>query len=64
MRACPKVSNKHLDYYLDEFTFRFNRCSSRARGLLFFRLLQQAVLVGPMPYEQLVSDREGVDHNI
>src|SRR5262249_22348643 len=28
----------HLDYYLDEFTFRFNRRGARHRGLLFFRL--------------------------
>lgn len=37
------VSNEHLPYYLDEFTFRFNRRTSRARGLLFYRLLHQAV---------------------
>jgi hypothetical protein len=37
------VSREHLNYYLDEFTFRFNRRSSRSRGLLFYRLLEQAV---------------------
>lgn len=37
------VSHKHLDYYLDEFTFRFNRRSSQFRGKLFYRLIQQAV---------------------
>lgn len=37
-----RVSRQHLPYYLDEFTFRFNRRTSRARGLLFYRLLQQA----------------------
>ena len=37
------VSNKHLGYYLDEFTFRFNRRTSKARGLLFYRLVVQAV---------------------
>lgn len=37
------VSHEHLPYYLDEFTFRFNRRSSRARGLLFYRLMEQAV---------------------
>ena len=42
------VSEKHLDYYLDEFTFRFNRRRSRARGLLFYRLLQNAVQVDPV----------------
>jgi len=37
------VSNEYLDYYLDEFTFRFNRRRSRHRGKLFYRLVQQAV---------------------
>jgi len=49
------VSHEHLDYYLDEFTFRFNRRTSRHRGKLFYRLLQQAVLVGPSPYDALVK---------
>ena len=49
------VSHKHLDYYLDEFTFRFNRRTSRHRGKLFYRLLQQAVAVGPMPYARIVN---------
>jgi transposase-like protein len=38
----------HLDYYLDEYTFRFNRRTSRSRGKLFYRLLQQAVAVEPV----------------
>ena len=58
------VSNRHLDYYLDEFTFRFNRRTSRARGLLFHRLLEHAVLVGPVPYAQLVGGEEGTDHKM
>jgi len=45
----------HLDYYLDEFTFRFNRRRSRHRGLLFRRLLENAVRVDPLPYEQIVG---------
>ena len=49
------VSDKHLDYYLGEFTFRFNRRQSRARGLLFFRLVQQAAQVAPAPYRQIVD---------
>ena len=48
------VSEKHLPYYLDEFTFRFNRRTSRSRGKLFYRLLQQAVEVGPHTYETLI----------
>ncbi len=45
------VHPAHLDYYLDEFTFRFNRRRSRSRGLLFFRLAQQAVQIDPVPYK-------------
>lgn len=48
------VSHKHLDYYLDEFTFRFNRRRSKSRGKLFFRLIQQAVAIDPVPYELIV----------
>ncbi len=51
------VSEKHLDYYLDEYTFRFNRRSSRSRGLLFYRLLQQAVATLPVPYRSLVCNK-------
>ena len=52
------VSHEHLDYYLDEFAFRFNRRRSRARSLLFYRLLQQAVQVDPVPYSRLVGGKE------
>ena len=52
------VSHKHLDYYLDEFTFRFNRRRSRSRGKLFFRLVQQAVAVEPTTYASIVRDTE------
>jgi transposase-like protein len=47
------VSFEHLDYYLDEFTFRFNRRRSRSRGKLFFRLVQQAV--EPATYASMVQ---------
>ena len=49
------VSHKHLDYYLDEFTFRFNRRKSNSRGKLFYRLVQQAVAVEPSPYDAIVG---------
>ena len=48
------VSHKHLDYYLDEFTFRFNRRRSKSRGKLFFRLVQQAVTVEPVPLDHIL----------
>ncbi len=38
----------HLDYYLDEYTFCFNRRTSRSRGKLFYRLVQQAVAMDPV----------------
>lgn len=40
--------SSHLNYYLDEFTFRFNRRTSRSRGKLFYRLVQQAASISPL----------------
>jgi transposase-like protein len=51
------VRPEHLDYYLDEFTFRFNRRNSGSRGLLFYRLLQQAVALQPVKGSDLVGGR-------
>ncbi len=45
----------HLDAYLDEFVFRFNRRSSGSRGMLFYRLLQQAVVTAPVTYDDVVG---------
>lgn len=54
-----RVSREHLGYYLDEFTFRFNRRKSRHRGKLFYRLVQQAVAIDPVPYSQIImSDQK------
>ncbi len=50
-----RISYQHLPYYLDEFTFRFNRRNSRARGMLFYRLLQQAVDTDPHPLKELIG---------
>ena len=47
------VSHEHLGYYLDEYTFRFNRRTSRYRGKLFYRLLQNAVAVDAIPYHEI-----------
>ena len=49
------VSGKHLDYYLDEYTFRFNRRTSGSRGMLFYRLMEQAVMTVSLPYRQIVD---------
>ena len=53
------VSPEHLDYYLDEFTFRFNRRTSKYRGKLFYRLIQQAANVDPAPYDSLIKHVRG-----
>ena len=47
------VRSSHMDYYLDEFTFRFNRRTSKSRGMLFYRLAQQAVVIEPLLGKQI-----------
>lgn len=51
------VRVSHLDYYLDEYTFRFNRRTSRSRGKLFYRLVQQAVSVDTVKGEDIRGGR-------
>lgn len=64
------VRSSHLSYYLDEYTFRFNRRSSQFRGKLFYRLVQQAMQVDPAPLATLKGakldfiDSADLDHNI
>jgi len=50
-----RASWEHLDHYLNEFAFRFNRRTSTSRGQLFYRLVQQAVAIEPVPYASLVK---------
>jgi transposase-like protein len=52
-----RVAPAHLDYYLDEYTFRFNRRKSASRGKLFYRLVQQTVQIQPVPYRSIVGGR-------
>lgn len=51
------VSSTHLGYYLDEFTFRFNRRTSKYRGKLFYRLIQQSLLADPVSAQQITGDK-------
>jgi hypothetical protein len=53
------ASHDQLDWYLDEFTFRFNRRAATHRGLLFYRLLEEAVVTPPLPYRRVVHS--GID---
>ena len=51
------VDDAHLISYLDEFVFRFNRRRSRSRGMVFYRLLELAVIHGPLRYQELIASR-------
>jgi hypothetical protein len=51
------MGHAQWDYYWDEFTFRFNRRTSKSRGKLFYRLLKQAVQVDPVPYKQIIGGK-------
>ena len=48
-------SKEHIAYYLDEYTFRFNRRKSKSRGMLFYRLLQNAVQLEPTLYDDIIA---------
>jgi transposase-like protein len=54
------VQHSHLEYYLDEFTFRFNRRTSKSRGLLFYRLVSQAVDLEPVLETQLKAPSDSL----
>jgi transposase-like protein len=61
------VSQEHLEFYLDEFTFRFNRRRSKNRGKLFYRMVQQAVAIDPVPYKSMIlcdGNSAKRDHNL
>jgi transposase-like protein/predicted RNA-binding Zn-ribbon protein involved in translation (DUF1610 family) len=47
------LSTEHMQDYLDEFTFRFNRRKSTSRGKLFYRLVQQAVATDAFTYSEI-----------
>ena len=49
------VGDTHLQSYLNEFCFRFNRRRSRSRGLVFYRVLELAVSHDPVRYRDLVA---------
>ena len=52
------LSYQHMDYYLDEYTFRFNRRTSASRGKLFYRLIEQAAEISPVSYNE-IAERKG-----
>jgi transposase-like protein len=59
VHKAASLLKRWLMYYLDEFTFRFNRRTSRYRGKLFYRLIRNDVAADPAPYETLVRGPRG-----
>ncbi len=56
------VGGSNLQYYLDEYTFRFNRRTSKSRGKLFYRLIQQMVMIEPVLIKDLKSASVKAEH--
>jgi transposase-like protein len=53
------VNKNKLEYYLDEYVFRYNRRTSTSRGLLFSRLIEQAINTPPISYKEIVEQNHG-----
>ncbi|VAW19017.1 hypothetical protein MNBD_BACTEROID03-2312 [hydrothermal vent metagenome] len=53
------VNKNKMGYYLDEYVFRYNRRTSKSRGLLFLRLIEQAVSNNPISFNQIVEQNHG-----
>lgn len=53
------LNKNKLGYYLDEYVFRYNRRTSNSRGLLFLRLLEQAVITEPVTYGMITKENHG-----
>ena len=53
------LNKNKLEYYLDEYVFRYNRRTSTNRGLLFLRLIEQAVITEPVSYKKITNDNHG-----
>ena len=53
------LNKNKLGYYLDEYVFRYNRRTSNSRGVLFMRLLEQAVIAEPVTYDKIINENHG-----
>jgi len=53
------LNKNKLEYYLDEYVFRYNRRTSKSRGLLFLRLIEQAVISVPVSYKEIINQNHG-----
>lgn len=50
-----RMDVKHMDSYLEEFVFRFNRRTSNSRGLLFQRIIENSFKTEPVTYQKITS---------
>ena len=57
------IDEDHLQTYLEEYTFRFNRKTSHNRGWLFYRLSQGAMSTVPHPYEDLIKPHDDANED-
>ncbi len=53
------LNKNKLEYYLDEYVFRYNRRTANSRGLLFLRLIEQAVVTDPVSYKDVILQNHG-----
>ena len=53
------LNKNKLEYYLDEYVFRYNRRTSKSRGLLFLRMIEQAVKATPVSYKEIINQNHG-----
>ena len=53
------LNKNKLEYYLDEFVFRYNGRTSSSRGLLFMQLIEQAVITAPVSYKEIINQNQG-----
>lgn len=56
------VVPEHLQSYLEEFTFRFNRRKSKSRGLVFYRLMEQSVTTTPVTFNDVTFGYNWQNH--
>ena len=54
------LNKNKMEYYLDEYVYRYNRRTSKSRGLLFLRLLEQAVIAKPVTYTEIINNNHGL----
>lgn len=58
------VREQHLDYYLDEYIFHFNRRAYTSRGKLFYQHIQQAMVIESVPANLIIGETEELQKTV